>query len=93
MAGSTRLTRKGLQSADVFVGAGGLAIGIANAGFNHVAVFDCHTAACDTLKLNHEKSASIARNWNVVHVDVKNADFSAYAGKIDLLSGGPPCQP
>ncbi len=25
--------------------------------------------------------------------DVKDADFSAYAGKIDLLSGGPPCQP
>ncbi|MCI0335069.1 MAG: DNA cytosine methyltransferase [Planctomycetes bacterium] len=82
-----------LQSADVFVGAGGLALGVSKSGFKHVVVFDVNRAACETLRQNHRKSRSIAHEWKVIEKDITKVHFSDYAGRIDLLSGGPPCQP
>jgi DNA (cytosine-5)-methyltransferase 1 len=31
--------------------------------------------------------------WNVVEMDLSDFSLSEYSGKIDLLGGGPPCQP
>jgi DNA (cytosine-5)-methyltransferase 1 len=32
-------------------------------------------------------------DWKVAHADIRDMDFAEWAGSIDLVSGGPPCQP
>lgn len=41
--------------------------------------------ACATLRANRP-------DWNVIESDIRNVDFAQFAGKVDLVSGGPPCQ-
>ena len=74
-----------LKSIEICAGAGGQAIGLEKAGFNHTALIEIDKTACDTLLLNRPK-------WNVLQMDVK--DFSAIKYKnVDLLAGGVPCPP
>lgn len=70
---------------ELFAGAGGLALGLENAGFTHVLLNEFDEHACNTLRKNRPL-------LNVVQGDVHNIDFSEYKGKIDFLSGGFPCQ-
>lgn len=70
---------------ELFAGAGGLAIGLEKAGFDSVLLNEFDKNACATLRKNRP-------NWNVVEGDVRNVDFAEYYRKIDLLSGGFPCQ-
>ncbi len=74
-----------MKAIELFSGAGGLALGIENAGFDTVAHFEWNADACTTLKRNRP-------TWNVVQGDVRAAQFSDY-GPVDLVAGGPPCQP
>lgn len=43
------------------------------------------SSACATLRANRP-------HWRVIQGDVAGVDFSAYSGKVDVVSGGPPCQ-
>lgn len=70
---------------ELFAGAGGLAIGLENAGFESVLLNEVDKHACKTLRFNRP-------NWNVVEGDVTNVKFNKYRNQIDLLSGGFPCQ-
>lgn len=70
---------------ELFAGAGGLAIGMEKAGFESVLLNELDKHACNTLRKNRP-------SWNVVEGDVANLDFSEYKNKIDILSGGFPCQ-
>ena len=70
---------------ELFAGAGGLALGMHKAGFDHVLLNEKDAAACQTLRCNQPE-------WNVLEGDVHQVDFSPLAGKIDFLSGGFPCQ-
>lgn len=70
---------------ELFAGAGGLALGLEKAGFKSVLLNEIDKQACETLKLNRPE-------WNVLHDDIKNVNFEPYANKIDLLTGGFPCQ-
>jgi len=70
---------------ELFAGAGGLALGVEQAGFKHRAVIELDEWACKTLSNN--------RQWPVFHQDVRDFDYSAYQQTIGLLVGGPPCQP
>lgn len=72
-------------SIELFAGAGGLALGMERAGFRHVLLSELNPDACRTLKNNRP-------NWNVVEGDVCSIDFSPYYGKVDLITGGFPCQ-
>ena len=81
------------QSIELFVGAGGLALGTARAGFQHVAVLDWDGNACRTLSRNKSDGVDYVRHWDVVEGDVRFHDFKQYEGRIHLVSGGPPCQP
>lgn len=80
------------NSVELFAGAGGLALGTEKAGFNHVAVYEYDSAACDTLRANREKWFKSLDESKIFEKDVRLVDFSCYKD-IDLLVGGPPCQP
>ncbi len=72
-------------SIELFAGGGGLALGLEKAGFEHVLLNEFMPEACNTLRLNRP-------NWNVVEGDVAKIDFSSFLGKVDVVSGGFPCQ-
>jgi DNA (cytosine-5)-methyltransferase 1 len=81
-----------LNSLELCSGAGGLALGIAMAGFCYSAVVELDNACCETLRHNKLADVEYVRNWDVLESDISEMDFAPYRG-IDLLSGGPPCQP
>ncbi len=74
-----------LTSIDLFAGAGGTALGLENSGFRHELLVEIDKNACGTLTLNRPK-------WNVIEEDISKINFSEFAGKIDLVEGGFPCQ-
>jgi DNA (cytosine-5)-methyltransferase 1 len=66
-------------------GAGGQAIGLERAGFEHSALVEIEAPFCATLLHNRPL-------WNVYHGDLNNFDGRPYKG-VDLLAGGLPCPP
>lgn len=74
-----------MRSLELFSGAGGLALGLEAAGFGPVALVERNLSACETLRHNRP-------GWNVISEDVRNLAFSTF-GPVDLVAGGPPCQP
>lgn len=74
-----------MRSIELFSGAGGMALGLEQAGFDTIALFEHDADACASLR--HNRPA-----WNIVQDDVRNIDFCRY-GPVDLVAGGPPCQP
>ena len=80
-------------SVELFTGAGGLALGVANAGFKHQAVIEWNTDACDSLRRNASRVPQMA-GWPVTEGDVREYDFSKHSREsIRLLAAGAPCQP
>lgn len=71
---------------ELFAGGGGLALGLEKAGFNSVMLNELEKAPCETLKANRPL-------WNVIQGDISDIDFTEFKGKVDLLTGGFPCQP
>ncbi len=82
-----------MRSLELFTGAGGLALGIHRAGFDHLAVVESDRDACDTLRLNARRAEETGIVWPVVETDVCAFDYARYGTDVDLLAGGPPCQP
>lgn len=70
---------------ELFAGAGGLAIGLEKAGLKCVALNEIDKWACETLRINRP-------NWNVLEGDIKEFNFTEYNGKVDVVTGGFPCQ-
>lgn len=70
---------------ELFAGAGGLAIGLEQAGLKCSALNEIDKWACQTLRKNRP-------NWNVLEGDIKKFDFASFKGKIDVVTGGFPCQ-
>lgn len=74
-----------LNSIEICAGAGGQALGLEQAGFDHVSLVEIEPPACSTLRLNRPQ-------WHVQEGDVR--DFSALHLKgVDLVAGGVPCPP
>jgi len=71
---------------DLFSGAGGLSVGLTRAGFEIQACVEMNRDAMDTYAVHSP---------NAVHFnqDIRTVSFESYRGKIDVISGGPPCQP
>lgn len=83
---------KNRKCIELFAGAGGLALGLEQAGFEEVALIEIDKTACETLKINRP-------NWNVLNEDIVEVskrdllkEFNLKEGELDLLSGGYPCQ-
>jgi DNA (cytosine-5)-methyltransferase 1 len=75
-----------MRSREICAGAGGQALGLEQAGFEHIALIEIEKAACATLKKNRP-------SWNVIEGDVRAFSAHKYEGKVDLLAGGVPCPP
>jgi len=74
-----------MRSLELFSGCGGLAKGLELAGFDHCAFVEFNKWACESLRANF--------NPNLVYeTDVRKFDFAS-VGTVDLIAGGPPCQP
>lgn len=79
----------GLRCLSLFSGGGGLDLGFERAGFGHVASYEILEIAAKTLKLNRPKWAV----FGGADGDVRKVDWRQYRGQVDLVHGGPPCQP
>nr|NQU90140.1 DNA (cytosine-5-)-methyltransferase [Bacteroidota bacterium] len=73
------------QAIELFAGAGGLALGLKQAGIKCLALNEFDHWACETLRNNEP-------GWNVIEDDVKNVSFAQLEGKVDIVTGGFPCQ-
>lgn len=82
-----------LHSIELFSGAGGLALGTSNAGFQHTAVLEWDSNACRTLRRNQAKGVRHVKNWEIVEGDVFAYDFRHHRDDVHFVFGGPPCQP
>ncbi len=82
-----------LRSVELFAGAGGLAMGTTLAGFESLAVVDWDRWACDTIRENRTRGYPLVKNWPVWEMDVNTFDWASLPEDIDLVAGGPPCQP
>ncbi|SCX26001.1 Modification methylase HaeIII [Agrobacterium sp. DSM 25558] len=76
----------------LFTGAGGLDFGFEAAGFRTAVALEMDAKCCATLRHN--------RDWTVIQGDIANVSTAEIlkAGKlkateVDVLIGGPPCQP
>ena len=70
---------------EVCAGGGGLSSGLMKSGFIPVLLNDNNSDCCKTLKHNHPDA-------NVICGSMDKIDYSSYIGKVDLLTGGVPCQ-
>lgn len=83
-----RTQRPGVReyfSVELCAGAGGQALGLEMAGFNHLALIDNDQHSCQTLRLNRPE-------WNVIEGSIADLEGRQFEG-VDLLAGGLPCPP
>jgi DNA (cytosine-5)-methyltransferase 1 len=82
-----------MTSVELFAGVGGLALGVSNAGFKHLAVIERDQDACDTIRENQKLKLDLVAGWPLYQADVRSFDFDALGEGTDLLAAGVPCQP
>lgn len=74
-----------MHSIEFCAGAGGQALGLEQAGFDHAALVEIEPDFCKTLRLNRPQ-------WDVRCADMNAFDGRSFAG-VDLMAGGLPCPP
>lgn len=74
-----------MNTLELFSGAGGLALGLEQAGFHSTVLVERNPHACATLRANRPA-------WRVLESDVRTIEFSDLA-PVHVVAGGPPCQP
>lgn len=80
---------------DCFCGAGGLALGLSNSGFDILYSFDIDPKAISTMQSNHkyqQDHKSEVKDIYELNVDSLLNSLGIKQGELDLLAGGPPCQ-
>lgn len=82
-----------MKSVELFSGCGGLALGLSRAGFEHELMVEWNQDAVATVLHNRKRRISHVRHWPLTQGDVRAVTWSAFAGVLDLVAGGPPCQP
>lgn len=83
-----------MKAIELFAGAGGLGMGISKAGFKPVEIVEWDRWCCDTINENRDAGVSPVNSWpKPRHGDIRPMNFLEFRDKVDLVSGGPPCQP
>ena len=77
------MSKRKFSVIELFAGAGGLALGFEEGGFETKLLVENWKYACETLKANRP-------DWNVLCEGVENVDWNGY--KADVVTGGFPCQ-
>lgn len=98
-SGPAKFDGERLASIEICAGAGGQALGLEEAGFEHLGLVEIEPWAVETLLLNRP-------DWNVIGPriadtppfagkpgDVRAFRASEWEGRVDLLAGGVPCPP
>lgn len=76
-----------LVSLEICAGAGGQSLGLHEAGFKSVALYERDPNAVKTLRKHPHTLED-----RVHHSDVREVSFKTYKGRVDLVAGGVPCQ-
>lgn len=87
------LSNNAFNSIELFCGTGGLALGLQQAGFSHQALYEWDEDSCNNVNANIELGFEIVKDWKVFQADVRTVCYDGLTGKINMISGGPPCQP
>jgi len=80
-----------MRSVELFAGAGGLALGAERAGFKPALLAEWDRWACDSLRRNQQLHG-MYEGARIAEGDVRAVDWSS-VGDVDVVTGGPPCQP
>ncbi|MFC9408034.1 DNA cytosine methyltransferase [[Kitasatospora] papulosa] len=96
-------SKKDRTGVELFAGAGGLAMAVHRAGFRPLLFNEFAKRACETLEANGAqrlpdgqqpvRAPEPGEKVPLVAGDVQRLDMNYLAGKVDVLAGGPPCQP
>lgn len=79
---------------ELFCGCGGMSSGLLQAGFNVRLGIDNNEAAIDTYNYNHEHVGSVGVCADIRELSgAELRERARLRGGLDLLTGGPPCQP
>jgi len=81
------------RTVELFCGAGGLALGLHQAGFSPTVLFEWDKNSCDSINANVANGLKSVSSWNVVKTDVRLVSYSDFGTDIQFVTGGPPCQP
>lgn len=84
-----RLKSNKVSTLSLFSGCGGLDLGFDRAGFEHYASYDILSPGIKTITSNRPKW----RAFSGEDGNVRNVDWRSLKGEIDVVHGGPPCQP
>lgn len=85
---------KKLKSIELFAGAAGLGLAAKNSGINPLAVVEWNKDCRNTIVLNRDMENGTLKAWpKTIGRDVRDENFSKHEGKVDIVTGGPPCQP
>ena len=80
-----------MDTIELFAGGGGLALGLHEAEFSPIAFVERDKDSCQTLSENWIKG--MKARLEIFDTDVRCVDFSKWQDCVELVSGGPPCQP
>lgn len=82
-------------SIELFAGGGGLALGVEIGGFRHLVMNEYDARSCSTLRANgaRDYQPGVAIDRPLIEGDCHGIDWTPWRGQVDLLAGGPPCQP
>ena len=72
-----------------------MALGLERAGWRSLGLIEKNKDACATINENVERAHPLAKGWVMHEADVREVNYREIAGGsvVDLVAGGPPCQP
>jgi DNA (cytosine-5)-methyltransferase 1 len=82
-----------IKSLELFTGAGGLALGLQQAGCDHTYLIERDKYSCDNIRSNVDAKVKLVQDWKVLETDVKLVNYRELDSGVELVAGGPPCQP
>lgn len=68
-------------------------MGVSRASFKHLLIADFNHHACETIRENQRRHIAHVADWPLRETDVRQLDYADIQENLDLLAGGPPCQP
>lgn len=81
-----------LTAIDLFCGAGGLTLGLKQAGFKVLVGVELAPTAAETYRKNHQEVICLESDIRTICPEQLMASLGLKSGELSLLAGCPPCQ-